>query len=30
MIIKTKGHLTLEGIEDIKQIKDRMNARRPQ
>lgn len=27
-IIKTKGHLTLKGLEDIKQIKDRMNAKR--
>lgn len=27
-IVKTKGHLTLEGLEYIKQIKDRMNAKR--
>jgi hypothetical protein len=27
-IIKAKGHLTLKGLEDIKQIRDGMNAKR--
>ena len=27
-IVKAKGHLTLKGLEDIKQIRDRMNAKR--
>jgi len=27
-VIKAKGHLTLKGLEDIKQIRDRMNAKR--
>jgi hypothetical protein len=28
-IIKVKGHLTLDGLEEIKKIQARMNTRRP-